>query len=388
MASATPRAVASRLRPAWAEIDLGAITHNARVLSELVAPAELCAVVKAWAYGHGPVQAAEAALYGGATRLAVALVEEGCMLRSAEITEPVLVLSEPPAAAFPEVVASDLTPTLYTFEGVESAAKAVAASGRDEPLPVHVKVDTGMHRVGASPDAAPAVVRAVAGHPELQLEGLYTHFAVADEPARDDFTAGQLTQLRQVADRLAESGIRPALLHAANSAGAIAHPAARLDLVRCGIALYGQAPSPELASAATVPALRPALSFKARVSYVKEVPAGEGVSYGLRYTTPADTVVATVPLGYADGVPRRLAAAGGEVLVGGRRCPIAGTVTMDQLTVDCGPGASVAAGDEIVLIGRQGGEAITAWEWAQRTGTIAYEILCGVSQRVPRTYIR
>ena len=191
-----------------------------------------------------------------------------------------------------------------------------------------------------------------------------------------------------MADRLAESGIRPALLHAANSAGAIAHPAARLDLVRCGIALYGQAPSPELASAATVPALRPALSFKARVSYVKEVPAGEGVSYGLRYTTPADTVVATVPLGYADGVPRRLAAAGGEVLVGGRRCPIAGTVTMDQLTVDCGPGASVAAGDEIVLIGRQGGEAITAWEWAQRTGTIAYEILCGVSQRVPRTYIR
>ena len=378
-----------RLRPVWAEIDLGAITHNAGVLRELVAPAEVCAVVKASGYGHGSVQAAEAALRGGATWLGVALVEEGALLRQAGIDAPVLILSEPPVRAFPEVVALDLVPTLYTFEGVEAAAKAVAASGRQEPMPVHVKVDTGMHRVGAPPDVAAGVARGVAARYELQLQGLYTHFAVADEPDRDDFTAGQLAAFRAVVDELATGGVRPALLHAANSAGAIAHPAARLDLVRCGISLYGHAPSEELAEA-RVPVLdelRPAMAVKARVSYVKEVGPGEGISYGLRYTTRSRTVIATVPLGYADGVPRRLAACGGEVLVGGCRCPIAGTVTMDQITVDCGPGATVAIGDEVVLIGRQGDAEVTAWEWASRTGTIPYEILCGISQRVPREFI-
>src|SRR5438874_7470241 len=219
-----PAPSGSRLRPAWAEVDLSAITHNARVLRELVAPAQLCAVVKAWAYGHGPVQVAEAALAGGATWLGVALVEEGRLLRTAGVTEPVLVLSEPPLGAFPEVVAQDLVPTLYTFDGVEAAAKAVVASGRETPLPVHVKVDTGMHRVGAAPDVAASVAMAVAGHPELSLEGLYTHFAVADEPDRDDFTAAQLAKLRAVLDRLAADGVRAPLVHAANSAGAIAHP--------------------------------------------------------------------------------------------------------------------------------------------------------------------
>ena len=378
----------SRLRPTWAEIDLGAITHNARWLRERVAPAEVCAVVKAWAYGHGPVQAAEAALAGGATWLAVALVEEGRILRSAGVTEPILLLSEPPPSAFPELVALDLTPTLYTVEAVDAAAKAVAdgPDRKGERLGVHVKIDTGMHRVGAPLDRAGAVVRAVTGHRELHLQGLYTHFAVADERDRDDFTAGQLQQFLTLVDELARQGIRADMLHAANSAGAIVHPDTRLDMVRCGIAIYGQAPSPEVAAESE--GLRPAMALKTRVRYVKEVAAGEAISYGLRYTTSERTVVATVPIGYADGVPRRLSRNGGCVIIGGERRPIAGSVTMDQIMIDCGPGASVNVGDEVVLIGRQGDEVITAWEWAERCDTIAYEVLCGVSSRVPRTFVR
>ena len=369
-------------RPVWAEVDLEALRDNARWLAARVAPARLCAVVKAFGYGHGPVRAAEAAVAGGASWLAVATVEEGVQLRQAGITEPVLLLSEPVPAAMTDVVTWHLTPTLYTSDAVVAAARAVAGYGRTARLPVHVKVDTGMHRVGADPDRAVAIARDVAARPELELEGLCTHFAVADEPD-DPYTGEQLARFRKVVDRLAAEGIRPALLHAANSAGAIAFPEARLDLVRCGIALYGLAPSPELAAACT--GLRPAMAVKARVLFAKRVEAGERVSYGLRYRLGRDAWIATVPIGYADGVPRRLSETGGEVLIGGRRRPLAGTVTMDQITVDCGDDA-VSPGDEVVLLGRQGDEEITAWDWADRLGTIAYEIVCGISSRVPRDY--
>jgi alanine racemase len=376
---------AAPLRPAWAEIDLAAIRGNARLLSDLVAPAKLCAVVKAWAYGHGPVRAARAALAGGADWLGVALVEEGRQLRAAGVTSPVLLLSEPSAGAMTEVVRSGLTPTLYTISGMEALVAAVRFAPDPVPVPVHVKVDTGMHRVGASPDEAVALALEVAGRPELEIEGLWTHFAVADEPA-SPFTGRQLARFLAVAERLGDLGVRPPILHAANSAGAMFHPDARLDMVRCGVALYGLAPSGEVADLAPCDRLEPALSLRARVSFVKEVDAGEGISYGLRYQAPARTVVATVPLGYADGVTRRLSETGGQVLIGGRRHPIAGTVTMDQILVDCGPGADVAVGDVVVLVGRQGAEHIGAWEWAERTGTIAYEVVCGVSARVPRIY--
>jgi len=370
-------------RPVWAEIDLGAVRDNARWLTSLVAPARLCAVVKAFGYGHGPVRAAEAAISGGAACLAVATVEEGVQLRQAGITEPVLLLSEPVTGAMVDVAAWRLTPTLYTLAGVEAATRAVAGYGHSGPLPVHVKVDTGMHRVGADPDEAVAIARVAASRPELRLEGLCTHFAVADEP-EDPYTGAQLERFHRVVDRLATEGVRPLLLHAANSAAAIAFPQARLDLVRCGIALYGLPPAPVLAPACA--GLRPALALKARVSYVKRVDAGERVSYGLRYRCARPTTVATVPIGYADGVPRRLSATGGEVLIGGRCHPIAGTVTMDQLTVDCGD-EPVCPGDEVMLLGRQGGTEITAWQWAERLGTIAYEVVSGISSRVPRDYV-
>jgi alanine racemase len=384
-ASGATATTAAPLRPAWAEIDLSAIRANARLLAEVAAPAQLCAVVKAWAYGHGPVRTAQAAIEGGAAWLGVALVEEGCQLREAGITAPVLLLSEPAEDAMPAVVAHGLTPTVYTANGVQALARAVAAAGSRHPVPVHVKVDTGMHRVGASPSDAIAIAIDVAGHPDLELQGLWTHFAVADEPA-SSFTAQQLARFVDVVDSLAGEGVRPPLLHAANSAGALFRPEARLDMVRCGVALYGLAPSAQVADMAPCDRLMPALSLRARVSFVKEVDAGERLSYGLRYALPDRSTVATVPLGYADGVTRRLSATGGQVLIGGRRYPIAGTVTMDQILVDCGPGADVAVGDVVVLLGRQGPEHISAWEWAGRIDTIAYEVVCGVSARVPRIY--
>jgi len=370
-------------RPVWAEVDLAALQRNARWLADLVAPAQLCAVVKAFGYGHGPARVAEAAIAGGASWLAVATVEEGVQLRQAGITEPVLLLSEPLPSAMADVVAWTLTPTLYTVGGVDAAARAVAGYGKRGSLPVHVKVDTGMHRVGADADEVVRIVQEAAARPELVVEGLATHLAVADEPD-NPYTATQLAGFASIVDRLAALGVRPPILHAANSAGAILYPAARLDLVRCGIALYGLAPAPALEPECA--ALTPAMSVKARVSYVKNVAAGERISYGLRYRFDEAATVATVPIGYADGVPRGLSEAGGEVIIGGKRRRIAGTVTMDQITVDCG-GDLVQPGDEVVLLGRQGDAAVSAWEWAERMGTIAYEIVCGVSTRVPRDYV-
>ncbi|MGH9164624.1 MAG: alanine racemase, partial [Acidimicrobiales bacterium] len=246
------------------------------------------------------------------------------------------------------------------------------------------KVDTGMHRVGAEPDDAEALAAAIVAAPGLVLQGLWTHLAVADDPAQDDFTALQLARFDALRARLAAAGVRPPLVHAANSAGAMAHPASRYDMVRCGIALYGYTPSRSLRAAAG--GLRPVLSLRARVAYVRRFAVADRVSYGRRYEVAAGSVVATVPLGYADGVARRLAEVGGEVLIGGRRRPMAGTVTMDQLLVDCGPEAAVAVGDEVVLIGGQGDQQITATEWADRLDTISYEVLCGISARVPRVW--
>ncbi|HZT67285.1 MAG TPA: alanine racemase [Acidimicrobiales bacterium] len=372
----------ARLRPAWAEVDLDAIAGNASLLARLVRPARLCAVVKANAYGHGSVAAARAALAGGASWLAVALTEEGEELRQAGVDAPVLILSEPFGAAMEEAVLLGLTPTVYTLDGVAAAA-AARRPGRP-PVSVHVKVDTGMHRVGADLDDAVAVAEKVGASPDLRLEGLWTHMAVADaDPA---YTAEQLERFERVRAALAERGVVPEMVHAANSAGAILRPASRYDLVRTGIALYGYPPAPEHGARPELVGLRPALQLKARVTHVRRLAAGERISYGRRYSLPEESVVATVPLGYADGVPRRLYETGGTVLVGGRRRPIAGVVTMDQLMVDCGPGADVSVGDEVVLIGRQGDEAVTAEDWAGLLGTISYEVVSALSARVARRY--
>lgn len=367
----------------WAEVDLGAIHHNASALSAVASPAGLCAVVKADGYGHGANRVARAALAGGASWLAVALVEEGVALREDGIDAPILVLSEPTEDAMETVVEHRLTPTLYSPRGVRASSLAVKRMGGHRRLGVHIKVDTGMHRVGATADDAVALATAVACDPSLRLEGLSTHFAVADRVA-DPFTDLQLRRFDAVIEKMAAKDLRPELLHAANSAGTLWHPQSRYSMVRCGIALYGLSPDP---AAEAICDLRPALSLRARVSFAKTLGAGESLSYGLRYHLERDSVIATVPIGYADGVPRNLSASGGEVLIRGCRRPIAGTVTMDQILVDCGDEWSVCPGDEVVLIGEQGGEYVGADEWAYKVGTISYEVVCALSARVPRRYI-
>lgn len=368
-------------RPVWAEIDLDAIQANVRELRAVCAPAELLAVVKAQGYGHGAVPVARAALEAGATGLGVALVEEGIELRAAGIDAPILVLSEPVPEAAASVVSNRLTPVVYTLAGIDALAKAVADRGTQGRLDVHLKIDTGMHRVGCRAEDAVELATQVVDRPELRLAGVCTHLAVADEPG-NPYTAEQLARFDAVLDSFRSLGLPTGIVHASNTAGAIDWPAARYDMVRVGIGLYGIAPADALEGRV---ALRPALSVKARVSHVKSVPAGARLSYGLTYETARATRIATVPIGYADGVPRELSNRGGEAIVHGRRCPMAGTVTMDQLMLDVGD-LPVVVGDEVVLIGRQGNEEITAASWARAMGTVAYTIVCGIGPRVPRVY--
>ncbi|MFZ4585679.1 MAG: alanine racemase [Acidimicrobiia bacterium] len=373
--------VAAGTRAVWVEVDLGAIRANVATLAARVAPAALVAVVKADGYGHGAVPAARAALEGGAQWLAVAVPEEGAELRNADIDARILVLSEPTGASAPSLIANNLTSVVYSYAGIEAVAKAAAELGCRH-WPVHLKVDTGMHRVGCAPDAALDLAQAIAARNELFLEGLCTHFAVADEPGHE-YTDQQLARFLQIQAVLARHDLRPALVHAANSAAVLHRPDAHFDLVRAGISIYGIAPSAALHGAAP---LVPAISVKAKVSHVKELAAGERVSYGLRYAMPRDGWVAVVPVGYADGVRRDYGLTGGEVLIGGVRHRVAGVVTMDQTIVDVGD-APVAVGDEVVLIGRQGDECITVDEWATRLSTIPYEVVCGIGPRVPRRYL-
>lgn len=362
-------------RWAWAEVSASAIEHNVREIVNTVAPAQTWAVVKADGYGHGAVLAARAALAGGAQGLCVALVQEGVQLRAAGVSAPILVLSEQPPAQTAAALQAGLQLTVYTREAVQAIADA---GGVDHP--VHLKVDTGMRRVGASVALAEQVAAAIAASPATRLEGVFTHLAVADEPD-NVFTAHQLERFDAVLDDLRAAGHRPRLVHAANSSGALAHPRAHYDMVRAGIAIYGISPGTGVDHLCRE--LRPALALKARVSHVKRVSAGEAISYGLRHTFLRDSTVATLPIGYADGVPRRLHSVEGSVLVGGVRRPIVGVVTMDQLMVDCGDDP-VAVGDEAVLLGSQGGRRITAADWAVQLDTIAYEIVCGLSARVER----
>jgi alanine racemase len=363
----------TRYRPTVVEVDLEAVRHNVRRLKP--PGAELMAVVKADAYGHGDVHVARAALEAGATRLGIALVEEGIGLRESGIEAPILVLSEVPRGAERDALASGLTPTVYTRAGLDALANA--AKARAAPVGVHVKLDTGMHRVGLwPPEDAPAFCRAVldAG---LRLEGVWTHFATAeaDEPT----TREQLARLLAAVEALKAEGIAPGLIHAANSAATILYPESHLDLVRPGGALYGLAAGPGLAEG-----LRPAMTLRSAVTLAKRLTAGERLSYGHRSTLERDAWVATVPVGYEDGYPRLLSSRA-EVLIGGRRHRVAGTVTMDQLLVDCGD-LEPREGDEVVLLGAQGDERITAEELADLIGTIGYEIATAISERVPREY--
>ena len=374
-------------RWAWAEIDLGAVRNNVRVIRDVVAPSGVLAVVKADGYGHGAAAIATAALEAGAVALGVALVQEGVELREAGITAPILIMSQQPVEQSHEIVRADLTPTVYDAAAVDAldrAATELERTGRSA-IGVHVKVDTGMHRVGCRPDDVVLLAKQIEAAQGLRLAGVFTHLAIADDPA-DPYTARQLAMFDEALAGIVASATERLRIvtHAANSAGALAHPASRRSFVRLGIAMYGIEPGDGVAGACGD--LQPVMSLKARVSYVKRVAADERISYGLRHRFAREAPVATVPVGYADGVPRRLFQTGGEVLIGGRRRPIVGVVTMDQLMVDCGDD-SVDVGDVVVLIGRQGDETIRAEEWARRLDTIPYEVTCAISKRIDRRII-
>jgi alanine racemase len=395
-------------RHARVVVDLDAVSHNVGELIARARGAQLCAVVKADGYGHGAVPVARAALGAGAKWLAVALVEEGAQLREAGITEPILLLSEPSLDSFRDAFDLGLTPTIYHRDALAVAARAAQeGGGRSARWAVHLKVDTGMHRVGMPlTDLRDMAAELYASDP-IVLGGVFTHLAVADAPQRPE-TAEQLERFEVALNMLRDAGIDPGITHVANSAAVIAHPATALDLVRCGISIYGIAPSPGLEAMVD---LRPAMSVTAEVSHTLTVSAGDAIGYGLTHRFDVDTRLAVLPVGYADGVPRNLGTLGGEVLLGGVRRPVRGVVTMDQMMVELGPVTDatmvpVHRGDEAVLIGSQpvpaglhtegdcspersgrGFTSVTASDWAAVMNTIPYEIVCGFSARMPREYL-
>jgi alanine racemase len=369
-------------RWAWAEVHTGLISHNVAIVAQRTAPVQVWAVVKANGYGHGAIQVANAALAGGATGLCVAIVDEGVALRRAGITAPILLLSEQPAELADLIVGYQLTPTVTTTRG--AAVLAASASAADQTVKVHIKVDTGMHRVGVAPNEVVSLASFISSYESLSIEGVYTHFAVADDPSHPA-NASQLSAFNAVLDDLSSRGINPPLVHAANSAAALANESSRFTMVRLGIAMYGLRPGPGVAELCA--GLIPAMSLKARVSAVRWVEAGEAVSYGLVRPLTKGSLIATVPIGYADGVPRALGRTNIQVLLNGVPRSFAGTITMDQLMIDCESDSSVTVGDEVVLIGKQGEHSVTADDWAEALGTIGYEIVCGISPRIFRRYL-
>ena len=372
------------MRATWAEVDLGRLRQNVVALrSRLTGAAALMAVVKADAYGHGAVPVARAALEAGAVSLGVAILEEGLALRRAGVAAPILVLGWTPAERAPEVVAADLQQAVFRLEDAQAFAAAACAAGARARL--HAKLDTGMGRLGwpvrteSGQAAALREVAAIAGLRGVELVGLFTHFAGADEadlaPARR-----QLAAFRAVSDGLAARGVRPAVLHCANTAALLRLPEAQFDLCRAGIGLYGYGPCPPAAAG-----LRPVLSWHTRVAFLKDLEAGDAVSYGGTYTATARERVATLPVGYADGLPRLLSGRG-HVLVGGGVAPLLGRVCMDQVVVSVQGCGAVRQGDPVTILGEAAGGRQWAGDLAAQVGTISYEILCGISPRVPRVY--
>ncbi|MFY9139959.1 MAG: alanine racemase [Thermacetogeniaceae bacterium] len=370
-------------RPVWAEIDLDALKNNVQEMRRITDQnAQLMAVVKANGYGHGIEQIARTALESGANWLGVALLEEALLLRDKGITAPILILGYTPVDDAVEVINHDISQTIFTVE--DARAFAAAAHRLGKKAKVHIKIDTGMGRLGFSPQGDTLdKIRNLSQLPDLDIEGIFTHFATADESDKA-FAEEQFMRFQQLLKQLAAHHIYFKWRHCANSAAVIDLPYTHLDLVRPGIALYGYYPSPYVNRALVK--LLPVMSLKARVSFVKEVPKGCSISYGRKYIAKKKTLIATIPLGYGDGYSRLLSNQG-EVLIRGKRAPVVGRVCMDQLMVDVGHIHDVQQGDEVVLLGRQEGEEITADELAEKLGTISYEILCMISERVPRVYL-
>ncbi|MEW6578249.1 MAG: alanine racemase [Chloroflexota bacterium] len=365
----------------YIEVDLEAIAHNVRAIKRHVGPrVALMAVVKANAYGHGALEVARTALQHGASRLAVARAAEGVHLREAGITDPILVMGYTLIHDIEEAVAHHLTLTVNDMASAETVSALAGRLGR--AVPIHVKIDTGMGRFGLLPDEVLPFVDRLAALPGVWVEGLFTHFAVADL-ADKEYTRHQFRVFQRVRAQLEAANHRIPICHVANSAATLDLLEMHLDAVRAGIAIYGLRPSSEVDPA--VP-LRPALSLKSHVTRVRTLPAGASISYGRTYVTPRAMPVALIPVGYGDGY-HRLISNRGAALINGQRAPIVGRVCMDQLVVDVSQTGPVAVNSEAVLIGRQGESCITAEEVATWAETINYEVTTALLPRVPRLYL-
>ncbi|HEY0071884.1 MAG TPA: alanine racemase [Chloroflexia bacterium] len=380
----TPAAKADLGRPLTAEIDLSAIAANVRAIKGHVGPrCRVLAVVKADGYGLGAQWVALAALEGGASWLGVACVDEGVQLRRAGYSGPILVMSYVPPEEAEAAVRNRLTLTLHrehTALALEDAAQRLGL-GEGE-VAVHVKVDTGLGRYGCLPHELLPLARRIKQLPHLRLEGLMTHFADADNPDLT-FARRQLALFNDVKAQAAEQGIEFEIVHAANSAAALCLPESRFDMVRCGILLSGHVPAPYMAGMLE---LKYPLTLRSKLARVYEAPAGATVGYGRTWTAHSDALIGLVPLGYADGY-RRVLSNRAEVLVRGKRVPVVGRVSMDQIGLDLTGVPDAREGDEVVLVGTQGQASVTVDDLARWADTISYEILCGLSERVPRCYM-
>lgn len=367
-------------RWAWVEVDLDAIRHNVRALSAHTPKAtRFMAVVKADAYGHGAVEVSRAALEAGAEWLGVGTLDEAEQLRHAGVSAPLLLLTEPPETTADRLMDLDVVPTLFTREFAGALSRAAVARGTTATY--HLKVDTGMNRVGVPAEEAHAFAAVLAEFPGLILGGTFTHFATSDVPGDWDL-ARQVKRFSAALQAMRAERVDPGIVHAANSAATILAPETHFDMVRCGIALYGLHPGDSTHDQID---LRPAMSVKAKATQVKRIGIGEGVSYGLTWRAGASATVATLPLGYADGLHRVLSNRM-EVLGGGRRLAQVGRICMDQTLVECGRDAGLKRGSEFVIVGSQGSESISLDEIAGNSGTINYEMACAFGMRLERIH--
>ena len=367
-------------RPTWAEIDLLALSANLRAIRARVGTRPILAVVKANAYGHGAAGVARALEKDGVESLGVALPEEGIELRRAGVSRPILILGGFAPEQADAILQHRLVPAIFRSDQIEALSRAAAA--RRVEAAVHLKVDSGMGRLGVPPRDVPAFASVLARARSIRVTGAFSHLAVADDPA-DAFTRRQIDLFRESVEAAREGGLRPDEIHLANSAAILDHPPAWLSLVRPGLVLYGYPPSTKM----TPLEVRPVLSLKTRIIYLKEIPPGTSLGYGRTFVAARPTRVASLALGYDDGLPR-LASNRGHVLLRGRPAPIVGRISMDLTTVDVTdiPGATL--GDEVTVIGISGGESIGADRIAAWADTIPWEVLCGISSRVPRLFVR
>lgn len=367
-----------RYRPSVVNIDSSALEHNVDEIKKLVKPSKLAVAVKANAYGHGIVPISKRLQAMGVDMLCVATAEEALLLRRNEITAPIFLLCEPPRDAIGPCYLNDITFCVYTIDTINTIA---AFANKDRPAHVHLQVDTGMNRVGVHPNEALTFARHISKHDSLNFEGVFTHFATADEPTHPG-TSLQLEKFERVLDDIEMAGLTPTLIHAANSAAALRIPSSRFSMVRMGISVYGVYPEPRCAD---IIDLRLVLSLTTSIMFLKTIQPGETVSYGARFEAERETRIATLPIGYGDGVPMNLGLSGGSVIIFGVRCPIVGRVTMDQMMVDV-TNLSVGIGDKVTLLGTEGNVTISPTEWGDLTGTISYEILCRLGERLDRVY--